>query len=161
LPCAAQADDDPDSGIEEASAHSGREAGHLRVLVVDDSVDSAESTAIILEMSGHEVRKAHDGPDALSLAADFRPDVVLMDIGMPGMSGHEVAYRMRQTPGMRDIVLIAMTGYGRQADHEESRAAGFDHHLVKPLDFDKLREVLSAAAACLRAPDEERSLRTR
>jgi signal transduction histidine kinase len=124
----------------------------LRVLVVDDSVDSAESMAIILEMSGHDVRRAHNGPDALKAACDYRPDVVLMDIGMPGMSGHEVAQKMREAPATRDIVLIAMTGYGRQVDREQSQAAGFDHHLVKPLDFEKLNEVLAASAATGKRP---------
>jgi signal transduction histidine kinase len=122
-----------------------RDAKPLRVLVVDDSVDSAESMAIILEMSGYEVRKAHSGPEALDMAADYRPDIVLMDIGMPGMSGHEVAQKMREGAATRDIILIAMTGYGRQVDREQSRAAGFDHHLVKPLDFEKLNEVLTTA----------------
>jgi signal transduction histidine kinase len=129
-----------------ADAHKG-EARPLRVLVVDDSIDSAESMAIILEMSGHNVRKAHNGVDALSAAAEYRPDVVLMDIGMPGMSGHEVARKMRENASLREVVLIAMTGYGRQVDREQSRAAGFDHHLVKPLDFDKLNEVLTAPTA--------------
>jgi len=127
-----------------------REDRQLKVLVVDDSVDSAESMAIILEMSGHSVRKAHNGPDALRAASEYRPDVVLMDIGMPGMSGHEVAQKLRETPAMREVVLIAMTGYGRQVDREQSRAAGFDHHLVKPLDFDKLNEVLIASTASRR-----------
>ncbi len=129
-----------------------REPRQIKVLVVDDSVDSAESMAIILEMSGHDVRKAHNGPDALRAAAEYRPDVVLMDIGMPGMSGHEVAQKMRETASMRDVVLIAMTGYGRQVDREQSRAAGFDHHLVKPLDFEKLNEVLTASAGTDKRP---------
>jgi CheY-like chemotaxis protein len=89
----------------------------------------------------------HNGPDALSAACDYRPDVVLMDIGMPGMSGHEVAQKMREAPATRGVVLIAMTGYGRQVDREQSQAAGFDHHLVKPLDFEKLREVLAVSSA--------------
>jgi signal transduction histidine kinase len=134
------------------AAAERRDARQLRVLVVDDSVDSAESMAIILEMSGHDVRKAHNGPDALRTASDYRPDVVLMDIGMPGMSGHEVAQKMRETSATRDVVLIAMTGYGRQVDRDQSRAAGFDHHLVKPLDFDKLNEVLTASTASSKRP---------
>ncbi len=129
---------------QDAGPHEHRK---LKVLVVDDSVDSAESMAIILEMSGHDVRKVHNGPDALRAAADYRPDVVLMDIGMPGMSGHEVAHKMRENPAMREVVLIAMTGYGRQVDRDQSRAAGFDHHLVKPLDFEKLNEVLKTSTA--------------
>ncbi|HEY6862554.1 MAG TPA: response regulator [Burkholderiales bacterium] len=147
LPRANGAVETPEPQARPAVPKSERENRQLKVLVVDDSVDSAESMAIILEMSGHNVRKAHNGPDALRTAAEYRPDVVLMDIGMPGMSGHEVAQRMRETPAMRDVVLIAMTGYGRQVDREQSRAAGFDHHLVKPLDFDKLNEVLVASTA--------------
>jgi signal transduction histidine kinase len=165
---AAHTEDAP--GLKEIPVQPKREAAHhLRVLVVDDSVDSAESMAIILEMSGHDVCKAHNGPDALRVACEYRPDVVLMDIGMPGMSGHEVALKMRQTPALRGAVLIAMTGYGRQVDREQSQAAGFDHHLVKPLDFEKLREVLAASssrssersAAFVRPQAGERSLGTR
>jgi signal transduction histidine kinase len=141
--CSAEVLESPPRPVAEQQC---RDPKQLRVLVVDDSVDSAESMAIILEMSGHDVRKAHNGPDALRTASDYRPDVVLMDIGMPGMSGHEVAQKMRETSATRDIVLIAMTGYGRQVDREQSRAAGFDHHLVKPLDFEKLNEVLTTSA---------------
>jgi CheY-like chemotaxis protein len=87
----------------------------------------------------------HNGPDALRAAEEYRPDIVLMDIGMPGMNGYEVARRMRETPAMRETALIAMTGYGRQADRDQSRAAGFNHHLVKPVDFDTLQNLLAAS----------------
>jgi signal transduction histidine kinase len=122
------------------------ETAGLRILVVDDSVDSAESMSLVLGISGHEVRVEHNGPDALRAAEEYRPDIVLMDIGMPGMNGYEVARRMRETPAMRETALIAMTGYGRQADRDQSRAAGFNHHLVKPVDFDTLQSLLADAA---------------
>ena len=118
----------------------------LRILVVDDSVDSAESMSLVLGIGGHEVRVEHNGPDALRAAEEYRPDVVLMDIGMPGMNGYEVARKMRESPAMRQAALIAMTGYGRQADRDQSKAAGFNHHLVKPVDFDTLHNLLSTAA---------------
>jgi signal transduction histidine kinase len=137
------------------NAAPGAEPAPLRVLVVDDSIDSAESMSIVLEMNGHEVRTEHNGADALRAAEEYHPNVVLMDIGMPGMSGYEVARRMRENPAMQEVTLIAMTGYGRQADRERSASAGFDHHLVKPLDFDKLNEVLVASA---RHPRSARTL---
>jgi signal transduction histidine kinase/ActR/RegA family two-component response regulator len=120
--------------------------GVLRILVVDDSVDSAESMSLVLGIGGHEVRVEHNGPDALRAAEEYRPDVVLMDIGMPGMNGYEVARKMRESPDMRQAALIAMTGYGRQADRDQSKAAGFNHHLVKPVDFDTLHNLLSTTA---------------
>src|SRR4051812_8801179 len=117
--------------------------GVLRILVVDDSIDSAESMSLVLGIGGHEVRVEHNGPDALRTAAEYRPDVVLMDIGMPGMNGYEVARKMREAPQTREAALIAMTGYGRQADRDQSKAAGFNHHLVKPVDFETLHNLLS------------------
>ena len=84
----------------------------LRVLVVDDNVDAAETLAMLLKASGHEVRTAHNGPTALEAALDYRPNVVLLDIGLPGLDGYEVAKRIRQQPVLHDIVLVAMTGYG-------------------------------------------------
>jgi CheY-like chemotaxis protein len=144
------------SGPIEAPVHERRrpEGSALRVLVVDDSVDSAESMAMVLEMSGHEVRQAHSGEQALGAVREFRPDAVLMDIGMPDLSGYEVAERLRSAPDTREVALIAMTGYGQKADRERSAAAGFDHHLVKPLDFDKLNEVLASFA---RVPATDRA----
>jgi two-component system CheB/CheR fusion protein len=115
--------------------------GH-RVLVVDDNRDSAESMAMLLQATGHEVRTAHEGPDALAIAPEFRPAFVLLDIGLPGMNGYAVAERLRALPGFDKVVLIAMTGYGQEEDRKRSKQAGFDHHLVKPIDFDKLTEIL-------------------
>lgn len=113
-----------------------------RILVVDDNVDSADSMALLLSLDGHEVRTAFDGPGALSQAAGFQPRAVLLDIGLPGMDGYEVARRMRELPGLRDVLMIAITGYGQEEDRTRSKAAGFDHHLVKPVDPDTLSRLL-------------------
>lgn len=113
-----------------------------RVLVVDDNVDAAQSLADLLEATGHLVRMAHDGPAALDAVQDFRADLVLLDIGLPGLTGLEVAKRIRQLPAHKNIVLAAMTGYGQEKDREHSRQAGFDYHLVKPTDFGELEKIL-------------------
>jgi signal transduction histidine kinase len=129
------------AGPAERPARTG--TGARRVLVVDDNQDSAESLAALLEALGHEVHAAHDGRQALELAR-LAPDLVLLDIGMPGMSGHEVARRLRADTGLCDTVLIALTGYGTDEDRRASREAGFDGHLVKPIDFDALERILAA-----------------
>jgi len=113
-----------------------------RILVVDDNQDGAESLATLLALNGHEVRTAHDGPTGLATAEEFRPDVILLDIGLPGMSGYEVANQLRKRPEFRTTWLIALTGWGQDADREQSRQAGFDLHLVKPIDPTELRRVL-------------------
>jgi CheY-like chemotaxis protein/two-component sensor histidine kinase len=122
-----------------------------RVLIVDDNVDSAESLAMLLNLTGHSVRTAHDGPSAIEAAREHRPDVVLLDIGLPRMDGYEVARRLRQEPDMPAVLLIAMTGYGQEEDRRKTREAGFDFHLVKPVDADELTRVLTrlgVAASC-------------
>ncbi len=113
-----------------------------RVLLVDDDVDSAESGAMVLELAGHTVRVAHDGASALDAAALFRPEVVVLDIGLPGMSGYEVARQLRGRRETASAVLIALTGYGQPEDVSRSRSAGFDHHLVKPVDPERLAELV-------------------
>ncbi len=113
-----------------------------KVLVVDDNLDAAESMKILLECWGHSVAIAHDGIAALAAAAEHHPRFVLLDIGLPGMDGYEVARRLREQSGAQMPHLIAVTGYGRAEDRERTRAAGFDRHLVKPLDLDQLRELL-------------------
>jgi PAS domain S-box-containing protein len=118
----------------------------LRVLVVDDNVDTVTTLAMLVQESGHDVRTAYDGPAVLEAALDYRPDVVLLDIGLPGLNGFEVARQIRQQPALRDAVLVALTGYGREADRRRSQEAGFDHHLVKPADFGKVLQVLATAA---------------
>jgi len=126
----------------EAATKSGTA---LRILVVDDNLDQAHSTAMLLGSSGHAVRVAHTGPTALDVAAEFEPDVVLLDIGLPELDGYEVARRLREQPRFRNLRLVAITGYSQESDRRRSRAAGFDHHLVKPVDLQKLQEVLPAA----------------
>jgi len=115
----------------------------LRVLIADDNRDSAESLGMLLEMSGHEVQLAHDGIQALSLAADKRPDVALLDIGMPGMDGYEVAMNIRKAVWGRNVTLIAITGWGQEDNKRLARNAGFDHHLTKPMDSAVLESILA------------------
>jgi len=123
-----------------------------RVLVVDDSVDTTHSLALLLAASGHTVRTAHDGPAALAALADEAAEVVLMDIGLPGIDGYEVARRIRRLPAADRMVLVAMTGYGQERDRQLAREAGFDHHLVKPADFADVLGILAAATDSL-VPD--------
>jgi two-component system OmpR family response regulator len=114
-----------------------------RILVVDDNTDAVESLALLLELEGHDVRTALDGPAALDLASEFRPQAVLLDIGLPGMDGYEVARRLRERPETREALIIAITGYGQQEDRALTKAAGFDHHLVKPVDPEELGALLA------------------
>jgi PAS domain S-box-containing protein len=129
-----------------AGATPAAAPGVLRVLVVDDNVDSAESLAEVLEMSGHQVRVAHDGPAALVVAGEFRPQAIVLDIGLPGLSGHEVAKRIRGEDWGRAIHLVALSGWGQAEDRKRSREAGFDAHFVKPVDLDELEAVLRRAS---------------
>jgi PAS domain S-box-containing protein len=117
-------------------------AKQLRLLVVDDNVDAARSLMLLLQRTGHLVSIAHEGTTALQIAAEESPDVVLLDIGLPGISGYEVAKQMRADARLRNVTLIAMTGYGQEADRRLSEAAGFNHHLVKPADFGNLQKIL-------------------
>ena len=119
-------------------------AGPCRVLVVDDNRDAAHSLAVMLRLGGHQVEVAHDGPQALGLAERLRPDVVLLDIGMPGMSGFDVARRLRASPWGRDVMLVAQTGWGQDEDRQRSREAGFDVHLTKPVDHAALMRLMPA-----------------
>ena len=119
----------------------------LRILVVDDNQDSAESLAMLLRLRGHDVRTAHDGPTGLEAAGDHRAEVVFLDIGMPGMNGYDVARRLRERPDTRDVRLVAMTGWGQEEDRRRAREAGFDRHLVKPLDLGSLDELLTGLAS--------------
>ncbi|MFO7561303.1 MAG: GAF domain-containing protein [Enhygromyxa sp.] len=115
----------------------------LRVLVVDDGQDAAQMLAMLLHSWRHEVDVAHDGPEAIERALSFEPDVILLDIGLPLMDGYEVARRIRADPRLEGVCLIAVTGYGQAADRQRSRAAGFDLHLVKPIDTTELAELLT------------------
>jgi PAS domain S-box-containing protein len=113
-----------------------------RILVVDDSRDSAASMAMTLQLRGHEVRTAHDGIEAVELAEQFRPQVVLMDVGMPKLNGYEATRRIREQPWGRDVAVVAMTGWGHEVDRARSKEAGCDGHLVKPVDLPDLEKLL-------------------
>jgi CheY-like chemotaxis protein len=121
----------------------------LRVLVVDDNVDGADSLARLLRLDGHDVRMAHDGPAALTIASEFLPEAVVLDLGLPGMDGFEVARRLRRRPETCGAVLVAVTGYGRDEDRFRSREAGLDEHFVKPVDVSALRALLADVASTL------------
>ena len=117
----------------------------LRVLVVEDDLIMAQSLADFLRSWGHEVNLASNGPDALGVAPSFQPEVVLLDIGLPGMDGYEVALRLRQLPGMEQCLLMALTGQGCETDARRYQEAGIDFHFLKPVEPALLREVLSSA----------------
>jgi signal transduction histidine kinase/ActR/RegA family two-component response regulator len=120
-----------------------RAVAYHRILVVDDNQDSADSLAALLKYLGADVETANEGETGLKLFASFRPTIALLDIGMPGMDGFELARRARQMPAARDTVLIALTGWGQDEDRRRSKEAGFDHHFVKPIEFSALQELLA------------------
>jgi len=128
---------------EEAAATSPQAR---KVLIVDDNADAAEMMAMLLSSCGHEVRTAVDAESALRVANEFVPDVMLLDIGLPGIDGHTVARILRRDPRFRDRILIALTGYGSTLDRERSLDAGFDHHLLKPAEVDQLLDLIGQAA---------------
>ena len=115
-----------------------------RILIVDDNRDGAESLALLLQLGGHETHTAHDGPEAVAAAERLRPDAVLLDIGLPGLNGYEVCRRIRGTPWGRDLMVVAVTGWGQEVDRQRSREAGFDTHIVKPVDADALMRLLTS-----------------
>jgi CheY-like chemotaxis protein len=105
-----------------------------RILVADDNCDAGETLAMLLRLDGHEVHVANDGLEAVEMFGREQPDVVILDIGMPGLSGHEVARRIRELPSERPVILIAVTGWGQKADKDRAAASGFDHHFTKPVE---------------------------
>ena len=129
----------------------GSASAPLRVLVVDDNVDAEQSVSLLMRMEGHEVRAAHDGIEALGEAVAFRPQVVLLDIGLPGMNGYDVARRLRQSPESADAVLVAITGYGQAEDRDLALEAGFQHHLVKPVEPLALLQLIARLASQIEA----------
>ena len=121
-----------------------RTDGPRRCLVIEDNLDAAESMGLLLELSGHQVEIAHDGRKGLEAARRFRPEVVLCDIGLPdGLDGYEVARQMRQDQALDGVKLIALTGYGQEEDQRRAREAGFDVHLTKPADPERLERLLA------------------
>jgi CheY-like chemotaxis protein len=118
-----------------------------RILVVDDHRDAAESLAILLRLRGHEVREEYEGSEALNAALDFHPDVVFLDIGLPGMSGYEVATRIREDARLKGIRLVALSGYGSEDHRRQCKAVGFDALLVKPVELASIEHALAAQAS--------------
>jgi PAS domain S-box-containing protein len=133
----------PTSDVRAESAKSPAERNALRVLVVDDNVDAADGLALLLDLQGHQTRVAYDGATALEAAAEFRPDIAILDIGMPMMDGYELARRLRKAPETEKTVLVAMTGWGQEEDVRKATEAGFHHHLVKPSEPAVLEELLA------------------
>ncbi len=115
-----------------------------RILIVDDNTDSADSLSRLQTRRGHLTRTAYTGPDALAAAAEFLPEIVLLDIGLPGMDGFEVARQMKALPALNGVFIIAMSGYGRTEDRAKAKASGFDEYMVKPINLEELRKHLCA-----------------
>ena len=134
----------PRSSPSPALAAVPARSGRRRILIVDDSEDGAESLAVLLQFSGHETFKAHDGVEAIEAAERLRPDTVLLDIGLPRLNGYEVCSRLRQEPWGRDLLLVALTGWGQEEDRHRSMEAGFDAHIVKPVDHETLLDLLAS-----------------
>ena len=123
-----------------------------RILIVDDNRDAATSLAMLLKITGNETHTANDGLEAVEAAANFRPDMLLLDIGLPKLNGYEVCRRIREQPWGKNIVIVALTGWGQEEDREKSRNAGFDGHMVKPVDFAALTKLLSESPSKLANP---------
>jgi two-component system, chemotaxis family, CheB/CheR fusion protein len=134
------------AGQTDARAAAGASGPRFKILVVDDNEDATEMCATFLELAGHKVRRAHDGRSALALAEAFGPRVALLDIGLPDISGYEVARALRSAPWARDLVLVAVTGWGQDEDKQRALEAGFDHHLTKPIEPDELERLLHSMA---------------
>jgi CheY-like chemotaxis protein len=122
------------------------EAGRRSVLVVDDNVDAADGLGMVLQLRGHDVRVAYDGQSALREVETRRPDVMLLDIGLPGMNGYELARRVRGTPGGDGILLVAVTGWGQEEARAQTREAGFDDHLTKPVDTNQVMRLIDGGS---------------
>jgi CheY-like chemotaxis protein len=133
------------AGVEAPPTEATPAERAVHVLLVDDNVDATESLAMLLRLWGHEVAVAHDGPGALRAAEAHRPGVALLDIGLPGMDGYELARQLRRRPGLERTVLVALTGWGQEEDRRRSQEAGFDHHLVKPVELSDLQALLAQA----------------
>ena len=132
-----------------STAHS---AGARRILIVDDNIDSAQSLAMLLGMSGYDTHTAHDGVEAVRCAEQLLPDAMLLDIGLPRQNGYEVCRCIREQPWGKRMVLIALTGWGQDNDRRQAEQAGFDSHIVKPVDFEGLLRMLESLLARPAAP---------
>jgi CheY-like chemotaxis protein len=130
------------TGITSRMEWENESVPNRRFLVVDDNRDAADSFAMLLKLLGNEVATAHDGHSAIDAASTFKPDIVFLDIGLPGMSGYEVARRLRESAST--LTLVAVTGWGEEEDRQRSREAGFDHHLVKPVELSTLEKLIAS-----------------
>ncbi|HVR97578.1 MAG TPA: response regulator, partial [Thermoanaerobaculia bacterium] len=138
----------PDSpGVQEGgdNGETARTEVRRRILVVDDNRDSADSLTMMLKLLGHEVATAYNGLQAVEMAESFQPDVALLDLGMPGLNGYDAARRIRQQTERHDVVLVALTGWGQEEDKRRSQEAGFDAHIVKPVDLAALEKLLAGS----------------
>ena len=126
-----------------AGSHTGVPSTRRRILIIEDNVDAAQTLADLLELNGHEVQIAYSGTEGVETAAKFQPEIVLCDIGLPGMSGWEVARTLRALPATAASRLIAISGYGALEDRRQSTDAGFEAHLTKPVDVDALEALLA------------------
>lgn len=124
----------------------------LRILLVDDNVDSSEPLSLLLQSKGHDTRVAVEGREAISLAETFEPDCVVLDLGMPGMDGFEIARTLRRQPEGARLVLVALTGWAGKEVRTKAAEAGFDYHLVKPVDWEELERIVTAAGDQSRVP---------
>ncbi len=122
-----------------------RDVASRRIVIIDDNIDAASSLSDLLTLAGHSVRVAHDGPTGVELVTAFVPDLLLLDLGLPGMDGYDVAAHLRAAEATREMVLVALTGYGQPEDRIHTAEAGFDHHLVKPVDIDALARIIASA----------------
>jgi CheY-like chemotaxis protein len=136
---------EPPSRILERTTEAA--ARSTKVMVVEDQETVARITVALLKTMGHEVALAKDAPSALELVQEFRPEIILMDIGLPGMNGYELAAAMREQLGAETPMLVALTGYGQEADRRRAEEAGFDQHVVKPISMARLKEIFSEAVA--------------
>jgi CheY-like chemotaxis protein len=134
-----------DSPLDSSDQEQSANPQSLRIVVVDDHADGADTLAQLLRGLGHDVRVAYNGPNGIALTQSFDPDLVLLDIGLPGMDGYEVARRL-QSEGAADgrAIIVAVSGYGQDVDRNRARQAGFSHHFVKPVEFDTLQKLLTS-----------------
>jgi len=149
LPVLAEA---PKPAMPQPAARELKATPPRRILVVDDNEDSVESLTILLGLVGHKTHTAHDGLEALEAAKTFRPEIILLDIGLPKLNGFEVARKIREQPWGQAMVLVALTGWGQEEDRRLSREAGFDHHLTKPVDPKALQKLLVEEPRGLHTP---------
>jgi CheY-like chemotaxis protein len=120
-----------------------------RILVVDDNMDAADALTALLDLDGHEVRTVYSGEEAIEIFKHFTPGVVLLDVGLPGISGLDVARQIRTMPSTRDVTLIAITGWGQPQDRARTAEAGFDFHFTKPVDAAQLRQAIDSVSAVM------------